>query len=445
MPVVREKLSHVARFLRADVWKIRPQELSGVKGVLLRVFKVVLIAFQGFSRDIAPLRAAALTLYSLFSIVPVAAMAFGIAKGFGFQERLKSRLLEEFPEYETVLHRVIVFADNLLARTEGDIVAGLGLVFLFMTVVLMLSGIEDSFNAIWKVKRGRTFLQKFTDYLSVMLIAPVFFVIASSITVFLSSQITALTERIALFGLSRILAILFLGLLPFLLIWVLFTFLYMFMPNTRVRFRWAFPAAAIAGVAYQLTQWAYVSFQVGVTRYNAIYGSFAALPLFLTWVQLSWVIVLFGGELSYAFQQVDVQGPEEEPVEMSPFNRTLLSLLVTHRAVKAFAEGEGAPTAPDIARRFRMPLGMARRILAQCVASGILAETVGADKEEPAYLPTRPVDRFTIASVIEALERSGPDELPAEPTPELETLRGALARLGDAVETSDANRLLKDI
>lgn len=279
MAAVRDKLSHVARFLRSDVWKIRPGDVPGAKGFLLRLFKALLMAGRGFSQDIATLRAAALTLYSLFSIVPMAAMAFGIAKGFGFQERLRSRLLEEFPEYQVVLQRVVDFADNLLAKTEGGVVAGIGVTFLFLTVLLMIAGIEDAFNAIWKVKRGRTLLQKLSDYLSAMLIAPVFFITASSLTVFLSARIASLLERVALFGLDRVLAILFLQSLPFLLIWVLFTFLYMFMPNTMVRFRWAFPAAAVAGTVYQLTQWAYVTFQVGVSRNNAIYGSFAALPL----------------------------------------------------------------------------------------------------------------------------------------------------------------------
>ncbi|MBN2033207.1 MAG: YihY/virulence factor BrkB family protein, partial [Deltaproteobacteria bacterium] len=288
------------RFLRDEVWRIRIREQPRRTYLLLRTLRIILLAFRGFREDKCPLRASALTFFSFLSVVPVVAMAFGIAKGFGFDKNLETLITQRLEGQEEVVQWVIHFANALLANTKGGVVAGVGVLMLFWAVVKLLDHIEKAFNDIWYVKRGRTFARKLSDYLSIMLICPLLLIVSSSLTVFVTSQMLLLTEKITLMGKISPFIFFMFNLSPYLVLWILFTFVYMVMPNTGVSIKAGFSAGIIGGTIFHILQKAYIYFQVGVAQYNAIYGSFAALPLFLIWVQLSWFIVLFGAEISFA-------------------------------------------------------------------------------------------------------------------------------------------------
>ena len=300
--------SRILHFIRVDIWRIRLRNLPPKKSFLIKQLRIVLLALRGFGDDKCLLRASALTFYSLLSIVPVLAMAFGIAKGFGLETELVARLSElpeRFPGQEKVLNDVIESAKNLLENTKEGVIAGIGVAVLFWTIIKVLGNIEKSFNDIWGVKKARSIGRKLSDYLSMMLVCPILFVMSSSVTVFIAGQIRLVTEKIALLGAISPFIFAILRLFPYCVIWIMFSFLYIFMPNTKVNFRSGILAGIVAGTTYQVVQWVYITFQIGVTKYNAIYGSFAALPLFLVWLQLSWLIVLFGEEISFAYQNVD--------------------------------------------------------------------------------------------------------------------------------------------
>ena len=294
--VVRSKITN---FIKTDIWRIRVRNLPRRKSFFIKQLRILLLAIRGFHGDKCPLQASALTFYSILSVVPVVAMAFGVAKGFGFQKLLEKQLLEKFPGQEEVMMQVVNFALSLLENTKGGMIAGIGVAVLLWTVIKVLSNIERSFNTIWEIKKSRTFGRKFSDYLSIMLISPILVIMSSSVTVFITTQVTLITEKIALLGIFSSLIFFILKLLPYCLVWILFTFIYILMPNTKVNFSSGFIAGVFAGTIFQLAQWAYIYFQVGVAKYNAIYGSFAALPLFLVWLQLSWLIVLLGAEISF--------------------------------------------------------------------------------------------------------------------------------------------------
>jgi membrane protein len=178
----------IINFVKEDVWLLHEQKLPPFKAALIKSLKVAILSAQGFSRDLCPLRASALTLYSLLSIVPVIAMLFGIAKGFGFEKSLTERLTEQVPHQETTVIQLISFAQNLLDSTKGGVVAGIGIVVLFWTIISLIGNIEESFNYIWKIPRGRPLSRKFSDYLSLMLLAPIILIIANSISVVLSTS-----------------------------------------------------------------------------------------------------------------------------------------------------------------------------------------------------------------------------------------------------------------
>jgi membrane protein len=435
----------IIHFITTDIWRIRLKDISRSKSFFLKQLRIILLAVRGFDEDRCQLRASALTFYSLLSIVPVIAILFGIAKGFGFQEVLEKELLQNFSAHEAVLVQVMEFAKSLLETTQGGLIAGIGLLVLFWTVIKVLGSIERSFNNVWGVKSPRPWSRKFTDYISVLLIAPILFILASSIMVFITSQVTFITEKFALLGFFSSVIFFLLKLLPYCIVWILFTFIYIFMPNTKVRFTSGLVAGIVAGSIYQLVQWGYIAFQVGVAKYNAIYGSFAALPLFLVWLQLSWLVVLFGAEISFSHQNVDTYEFEPDCLHVSVSFKKLLSLRIVHLLVKNFSAGKSPLAAAAIAHTLEVPIRLVRQMLFELVESGILSEVATREYEETAYQPGRDSDSLTIQYVIDVLEKRGVDSIPTPQTEELKALSESLQTFNDVIVSSPANKLLKNI
>ncbi|MBE9531782.1 MAG: YihY/virulence factor BrkB family protein, partial [Proteobacteria bacterium] len=295
----------IIEYFLIGIWSIRLQDLSKKKSFFLNQLRVFVLTLRKFDSDNCSLRASALTFYTLLSIVPVVAMAFGVAKGFGYEDVLRDQLLARFAGQEEVFTIIIGFAHTLLENTRGGMVAGIGMAVLLWTVIKVLYHIEYSFNEIWQIKRPRSLKRRLSNYISFMVIGPALLIASGSVTVFINSHILLVTERIALLSFMGPFTFLLLKLVPYILIWAILTFAYVVMPNVKVSFKSALIAAIIAGTCYQFAQWGYIHFQVGIARYNAIYGSFAALPLFLIWLEISWIIVLFGAEISYSHQNVD--------------------------------------------------------------------------------------------------------------------------------------------
>lgn len=445
MDRTKNLFSRAVGFTQRDIWRIRVTELPPGKSFFIKILRVLILSIRGFDEDKCQLRASSLTFYSLISIVPVAAMVFGIAKGFGFEKMLQSQLQEKLAGHEEVFDKIVQFSHSLLENTKGGLLAGVGLVILFWAVIKVLGQIEDSFNDIWGIKEQRTIGRKFGDYLSVMLIGPVMIVLSSSVTVFVASQATLLMDKIALLGLFKPLIVILLEALPFFLLWCLFTFIYLFMPNTKVRFSAGLLGGVVAGTIFQLIQWFYVTFQVGVAGYNAIYGSFAALPLFLVWLQLSWLVVLYGAELSFASQNVDTYEFEPDALQASHRLKTLLSLQVAHHLIHIFAKGGAPPTPRQISSDLSIPIRLVNEILFQLESCGILSVTEAGDAKERAYQPARDIQNLTIHEVMEAMDLYGVNALPFAHTPAFAALSNALISFGEAIERMPENKPLKEL
>jgi membrane protein len=274
-----------------------------------------------------------------------------------------------------------------------------------------------------------------------MLIAPVLLLVAGSASVFVRTQFTAIAGRFEIVSMLGPLVVHALRLMPLLLIWALFTLIYMAMPNTRVAFSAAAAGAAVGGVLYQLVQWFYIELQVGVASRNAIYGSFAALPLFLVWVHLSWTIVLFGAELCYGVQHRGAGGPEPAAGELK-----LIGLRIAHAVVRRFAEGRPPADAGRLAQELGIPLHRVQPLAAALVSAGLFSVTPGPRSEEPAFQPAVDIRRITLQRVADALDDPGgagaEPSLPAAPN---DALAAALHAWRRAAAESPSNRLLMDI
>lgn len=436
------KLIH---YITTDVWRIEAKNVHWSKSFFLRQLRVIILAIRGFNEDKLQLRASALTLYSLLAIVPVLAMAFAITKGFGIDVLLQEQLLERFPGQEEVLMKAIGFAKNLLDKTRGGLIAGIGVVILYWAVIKVLGHIEQSFNDIWNVPKARSLWRKFSDYLTIMLISPVLVILSSSATVFIKTQITLIVDRIALLGFFSPLIYVSFKLIPYVLIWLLFTLTYLMMPNTRVKIGSGLLAGIVAGTIYQMVQLLYINFQFLLSKYNAIYGSFAALPLFLIWLQISWLIVLFGCEIAYAHQNNERYEFDQTSQKISFALKKRLALQVAHLLVTNFANAKKPATAHEISTTLKIPLRLVQSSLIDLTTANIVSETESDNDEEPAFQPALDIDLLTIAYVGTALEHIGVDQLNIPQFQEADAIVNALTTFEGTISGHPDNRRLKDI
>ncbi len=539
------------RFLTRDLWRIRSRRLSRGRGFLLRLLRVIILAGRGFRDDKCNLRASALTFYSLLSVIPVVAMAFGVAKGFGQQDRLEAALRKGLqqalpssaapaadegrvtppagteknplppegtgkktappdngtsfesidPEEDDkaksepvgplvaesaapapasagpptgagptgppaanessaasesgppqagpkseIADYIVRFANNLLEQTQTGWLAGIGVLILFYTVIKVLGQIEHSFNDIWGIKKSRPLSRKLADYLVAMLVGPLLFMVASSVTFLATEEVNQAVQS------SEVLSKYFgpavqMGtkILPFAVIWLMFTFFYVFMPNTKVRFSSALIAGVVAGSVYQVVQWGYLYFQIGVSKYGGIYGSFAALPLFLIWLQTSWLVVLFGAEISFAWQNVETYEFESDCLAVSQKFKRLLSLRVAHLLVKNFQTEKKPMTAGEISHKLEIPIRLVNEILFELVDCAVAAEAREDESGEVAYQLAKPPERFTVKFVVDALEGRGTHDIPVSKGPDFNRIKESLAEFDAAAEKSKSNVALTDI
>jgi membrane protein len=440
-------LNKIIDFVTTDIWRIRLEDLPFGKSFAIKQLRVVFLTLRGFGQDRCFARASSLTFNTLLSIVPVVAILFGVAKGFGFETILKRELYNKFPgeAQQEVLWKVFNFAESMLETTKGGVIAGIGMLILFLLVINVLNQIETSLNDIWEVKESRTWGRKFSDYLALMLLSPLLIIMSSSATLFITTRITELTNKIELLGFISPLIFLSFKLIPYLLVWILFTVIYVLMPNTKVNLIAGFLAGIIAGTVFQLVQSTYISFQILTTRYNAIYGSFAALPLFLMWVHISWWVVLFGAELSFANQNATTYEYEPDSLKISSAFKKVLTLQITHLLVHNFARGKRPLTDSEISNSLRMPIRLVHNILFDLVESRLVVETRTREDGKFGYQPARDINTLSIKFVIDAIEQNGTDSIPVAKTEEFQALSDAVQTFSDAMETSPANKLLKDI
>lgn len=243
-------------------------------------------------------KASALCYYTLLSIVPILAVAFGIAKGFGFDHSLENQIMETFYQQKDLATKVITFAKSMLEQTQGSLIAGVGALMLFWTSFGLLANLERALNAIFGASGERPIGRRIIDFLPLLIFLPFFFVASSSATFLIITKTVELTEKWGFYqSIKPFIYLLYYGLLVS-LSWLLLAFVYIYLPNRKPHYSSILAASLIAGISFQAAQWGYIHLQVFLTSYNAIYGSFAAIPLFLLWLQISWLLVLSGAEIA---------------------------------------------------------------------------------------------------------------------------------------------------
>ena len=410
-----------------------------------KYFRILLSSVKGFRQDRCGLRASALTLYTLFSIVPVMAMAFGIAKGFGFQQFLEIKILSMFTGQEEVINNIIEFSANLLDKTKGGLVAVLGVLLLMYSLVKLMGHIENAFNKIWWAKEDRSIIRKITDYITISLAAGLLVIFSGSANIFITTRLEKFLEVLNLpVGLEKLISFGF-TIFPLISIWILFVFFYVFIPNKKVKISAAIAGGIIAGTIFQIAQITYLKFQVGVSSYNAIYGSFAALPLFLIWLQASWIILLYGAEIAFAWENTSAFETNDIDYEhMSIRLQKLIMLRILLLCVKRFAQGQTPAKDIEITSELKIPLKIIKILLEKLVKCNLLFE-VSSSPIVLGYSPAMDIESLSIMDVVTAFETQGDESVQMGGTLEFEALEESLDSFATAARNSCGERKLKDI
>lgn len=429
----------IKKFLKSDIWEIQMETLSGLKKAGIKFLKIILFSFRKLSQDQLLLRAPALAFFSLLSVVPLAALAFGVAKGFGLQDVLQRQLQDQMALPGDVETMILDFARTTLEKAKGGLVAGLGLVFLFVTVTLVLSNIESSFNKIWGIKKGRSLSVKIRDYFSMIFIGTILLLVSLSLTV-------TLTNVPSVFGyLNKIISFL-IGLVPYTIVWFLFAFLIVFMPNRKISLKAGLVAGVISGTLYQLFLNFYIRLQVTVSVYNAIYGSFAALPLFLIWLQISWICLLYGAEVSYAFENVKTLGAKNETASISIKAQKMILLRIVHHIVKRFRDPETPPPSADqIADDLGISGQLVNHLLEDLVDEGLITETINKKHDKTGYQPGISPDELTVHKILKTMEEKGRTDIPVKSDSELREIKNIMDEFDRVVEESSVNIRIEDL
>ncbi len=371
------------------------------RGLLFRGMAILVISVNRFVGDACMVSASALTFYSVLSFIPIVALVLGIAKGFGVGKVLEQQIREQTFTDPQVMDFVVQFANHALENTKGGLITGLGIMILLWSVIKVLGNTELAMNRIWGIKRGRKLTRKFSDYLSVMFIAPILLTLISGINVFLTSNLQTIAVEEGFLRYASSLIIWLVNVLPYLLVWFLFVFLYMYMPATPVKFKYAILAGIIAGTVYQVMQWFYIRFQIGVSSYNAIYGSLAALPLLLVWLQLSWSIVLWGTELCYIFRNRHCMYLNSLDRESRWIENVGQAVKILKYISDEYMQNKGGVTLGQISKKLKISTSKLQIVLHELVEKSVLAGW--REDDDIVYLPLRDLHQLSMADVINRL------------------------------------------
>ena len=399
-----KRIKMLLRFLQVEIWRVDNNDLSAIKRIIYAVIKIAYLAIRFFTTKRVMTQASALTYSTLLAIVPICAVVFAIGRGFGFNKYIELWFRDALTSQPQVSETIIGFVNSYLVHTKSGVFLGVGLIFMLYTVMMLVSNIEQTFNEIWQVKKKRSIFRTVTDYLAVFFLFPILIVVSSGLSLFLATMADSMTDFLLLGKAVRFL----LDITPYILMSLMFIGLYVFMPNTHVKVKNAIIPGILAGIAMQLVQFFYIHSQMWVTGYNAIYGSFAALPLFMLWVQISWTICLFGAELTYTSQNLDYYDYNIVTDDISHRYQLMIYALLMSHICRNFADGKSAPTASELRQQTGVPIRVVNDLLYKLVTANLIIEVTSDEKGESSkYVPSESLSNLNLGIMVDRLEAVG--------------------------------------
>ena len=394
----------ITYFFETGMWRITKNEVSPVTFLMVEILKKLVIAIRFFISKRVMTRAAALTYSTLLAIVPIVAVVFAIARGFGYSKYIEIWFRDAFKSQPQAADTIIGFVNSYLVHTKSGIFLGVGLLFMLYTVLMLVSNVEDAFNEIWQVTKPRSIFRTFTDYMAMFFCFPIIIVVTSGISIFMATIADSMPNYLMLGPVIRFL----IDLSPYVLMSLLFIVLYTFMPNTHVKAKHVIIPGILAGIAMQGLQFFYIHSQMFLSGYNAIYGSFAALPLFMLWVQISWTICLFGAELCYANQYLDYYDFDANTNEVSYRYRVMMCALLMSCICRRFAEGGKPYSASHLRYETGIPIRIVNDLLMELMNAELIVELTSEEKGETSrFLPAEDINNLTLGTMIDRIQSYG--------------------------------------
>lgn len=430
----------IERFFGGGIWRVDASKLNKYQRWGLSLLRRIYLATDLYINDNISGHASALTYSSIFATVPILAIVFAIGRGFGYGTLVEEKIRENLSMNADFADIILNFINSYLEHTQSGIFIGVGLLLLLYTIIQLTSNIEYSFNTIWQVKKPRSVYRRITDYVSVFLLLPILIVVTSGLSIFMVTIAKNLPDYMLLNSTVKV----FISLSPYILNGLMFTGLYMYMPNTNVRFTASVVPGFIIGVLFQFIQYLYIHSQIWVSSYNAIYGSFAALPMFMLWVQISWMICLFGAELSYANQNLENYNYANDISRLSRRYHDFLLIMILSKICKRFEKGMIPYTAHGLSAEHKMPIRLVNDLLFELTEMKLLIE-VNEDRTKPTYYtPAEDINRLTVGYVLGRLDRTGRENIKID-LQDFKKNWNSMNQLKEKHQTQDLAILVKDL
>lgn len=391
------------------IWFINERELPRWKRYAVNALRKLVLTGECYvSKDLSG-HASALTYSTILATVPILAIIFAVGRGLGYGTIIETKIKENLSTSEEFADVVLNFINSYLDHTKSGIFIGFGLLLLFYTVIQLTSNIEAALNRVWNVKSQRSIYRRITDYISVFILMPIVIIISSGLSIFLATVADEYPNFVMLGPAVRGI----INLSPFVLSGLLFSALYTFMPNTDIKFKYAVGPGFIAGCAFQILQYFYIHSQIWVSSYNAIYGSFAALPLFMLWLNISWMICLFGAQLSYANQNLKSYYYIKDIHKISRNYHDVLLILIMSKVCKRFEKGMESYTENGLSVETGLPIGVINVLAVELEQMHLLAFERTSNENELRFYPAEDINRLTVNVLMERVDNFGDKFTPA--------------------------------
>ena len=423
-PNAKRSIRQIKNRMVDQVLETELDELTRVKRWFHSALKIAVMVWQDFFQNLVKLQAMALAFKTLLSLAPLLAVLFSILKAFGVHNRMEPALAEALSPLGEKGREITVYLIGFVDRMSAGALGTVGLAALFITVFSLMDSIEDGFNHIWRVRLARKLTRKSSDYLSAILVGPLLVFAAVTITATLQNS-TIVRALLSLEAVGKLLLIL-LQVVPYVTLWGAFTFVYVFIPNTRVRLRSAAVGGVIAAILWQSVGWGFARFVASSTQYYAIYSSFAILLLFLLWLYIGWIIVLLGAQVAYAHQHIYFFQGDRQFLAQSPAGREKLALHTLHLVGRNFYYGLDPMSVADLATHLRIPAGSVKEFLEMFAETRLVLPV----NDGETYVLGRDPETIGIKAILDCVRNSGKKaKVPEDRSPEEDEIDDLLAAI----------------
>ena len=436
---MKQRFQHFREFVQYDLWRhphVKTQDPK--KRLWYRVLQTVILVARGFKNQALVVRANSLSFALLFAFIPMLALIYAIARGFGFEEMVSEQLAGSFLAEANVAPVLLEWVERYLETARGGLFVGIGLVVLIWAVYAFFNMLENSFNSIWNVKKTRSFARRMTNYVMTLLLVPILVVVTSGISIFLNSTEILASVLSAIEPLRKFM----LRFIPFVATSAVFTWIFMAIPSTQVKFSSAIIPGVLMGFLYQVVQALSMFLVVLFTRMSIVYGAFSAIPLVLIWLHITCWLLLIGAELAFAIQNNELFAYERDLETISRRYKDYVMLYLLSVIIRRFEQGEQPETAHEMATANQLPIRLVQQLLSRLEETNSVRRVLSEQEEDPAFVPAMDTHQITVEKVLGRVAAQGTEAFLQHTPPEMQAfwqryLQMEASNASDDIRVSD--------